>query len=258
MNCIVCHKFTRTHGASCCECIKGKPLHACCAEKITNDLGRCLTCNTSMYHESVTWGEAMIRWEEALIIHLSAAAVDFLWMIFMYIGFSMQWFLPGWGLYYYVQLRKLKYISDAKWKKIMMVWVLWYPVLNGIIVNGAAPRWASYLSMDGNAILADLVPLFFYTLCIERGKNALIWMLLPRRMVEEKKDKRAFLGAYGMWWDNPKWVGILFGVGWFFYFAHIFIVRGSMYNAFLLPFFCGLVFLIANLCKPQWMANVSY
>lgn len=258
MNCIVCNKFSRTHGAACCDCNKNKPLHACCVEEITNESGRCLTCNTSMYRAGASMTDLIIRWEEALIIHFSAAVVDFLWIIFMYIGFNTPWFLPGWGLYYYIQLRKLKRISDPLWKKIMIGWVLWYPVLNGIIVTGAAPRWAFYLDMDGNAILADLVPLFFYTLCIERGKHALIWMLLPRRMKEEKKKERAFLGAYGMWWDNSKWKGILFGIGWTLYFVHIFIVRGTMHNAFLLPFYCGFVFLIANMCKPLHMAKVSY
>lgn len=230
MNCIVCKKFARTQGTiDSCDCIRGKPLHACCAEKITNDLGRCLTCTTSMYHEGASWPDVLLRSEEALIIHVSAAVVDFLWMVFMYIGFNVQWLLPGWGIYYYIHMRKLKEIKNVTWKKIMLVWVLCYPVLNGIVVNGAAPRWVLYTEMDGAAILADFVPLFFFTLCIERGKHALIWQMLPRRMVEEKRDQRAFLGVYGMWWDTPKWIGVLFGVGWFLYFVHIYVSRGAIY-----------------------------
>ena len=268
MNCVVCGVFCRTRGtAVACDCIAHEYVHACCVERLVNEKGRCVACNKLLYRDG-TWADWLIVWEETLVLHLRAALIDFLWMAFMYVGYNVPWALPGWGLYYIVQARALRsgkvpgkaeHVSQGTqwWRIARLAWILFFPVLNGMAIDSAAPRCASYPSMEGSAILADLLPLFFYSLCIERGKQALIWAALPRRAVQEKRERRAFLGVACAWWDTPVWIALLFGAAWLLYVCHVLIVRNAVYNVFLLPFWCGFVLLAASAAKPHYMPFVA-
>lgn len=203
------------------------------------------------------WVDCLILWEEMLLLHARAAIIDFAWMVFMYFGYNVRWALPGWGLYYWFQIGRLKKMQHRWWKIALMAYILWYPVMNGLVVDGAAPRWASYPYMEGRDILADLLPLFFYTLCIERGKQALIWMALPRRMADEKRRRRAFLGVAMQWWDTPVAIALVFLCGFVLYALHVLFVRHAVYNLFLLPFYVGFVTLVASVWKPRCMPFVA-
>ena len=258
MNCVQCNNFCRTIGSvHACVCIRNKPIHACCVERMVNVAGRCNTCSTLLYREAGTWTDCVTLWEEALWLHFRAACIDFLWMVFMYVGYNVPWALPGWGLYYIVQTRGLSKVKSTSWRFLRLAWILMFPVLNGLLIDSAAPRWASYPRMEGSAIIADLLPLFFYSLCIERGKQALIWQMLPRRMVLEKIEKRAFLCVACAWWDSQKWIAVLFGLGWALYVLHVLFVRNAIYNFFLLPFWIGAVLLAANVARPRRMPFVK-
>lgn len=191
------------------------------------------------------------------MLHARAALIDFAWMVFMYFGYSVRWALPGWGVYYMTQMRSLKNITNDWWKIALAAYILCYPVLNGLVVEGAAPRWASYPHMEGRDILADLLPLFFYTLCIERGKQALIWMALPRRLAVEKQRRRAFLGVAVQWWDTPVAIAVLFACAFALYALHVLFVRHALANCFLLPFYIGFAMLVASAWKPRCMPFVS-
>jgi hypothetical protein len=218
------------------------------------------------------WSDVLILWEEALMLHARAAIIDFAWMVFMYFGYNVRWALPGWGVYYVTRIRGLKQdglkrnplANDLKkeslandwWKIAIAAWILCYPVINGLMVDGAAPRWTLYPYMEGRDILLDLLPLLFFTLCIERGKQALIWMALPRRMSAEKQQRRAFLSTIVQWWDTPARIAFLFGLGWMLYGLHVLLFRNALYNCFLLPFYVGFVLTAASAWKPRLMPYV--